>query len=54
MEKVILNLLGFRLNAPNSMHFLKVYIALLKIPDDVAVCAMVIIMASIFNLLVPC
>ena len=41
MEKSILNLLGFRLNAPNSMHFLKIYVELMKIPNDVAIVAMV-------------
>ena len=41
MEKEILNLLGFNLVAPNAMHFLKIYIALFQIPDNVAVIASV-------------
>jgi len=39
MEKEILNLLKFNLVAPNAMHFLKIYIALFQIPDNVAVIA---------------
>lgn len=41
MEKDILNLLGFKLNAPNSMHFLKIYVTLLQIPEQITVIAMV-------------
>jgi hypothetical protein len=41
MEKEIINTLGFRLNAPNSMHFLNIFIALLKIPEDVSMMAWV-------------
>ena len=41
MEKIILNLLGFKLNAPNAMHFLKIYVTLLQIPEQITVIALV-------------
>jgi len=41
MEKEIINMLEFNLVAPNAMHFLKVYIGLFQIPDNVAVIASV-------------
>lgn len=41
MEKEILNLLGFKLNSPNAMHFLRIYVELLKIPKEVTTVAMV-------------
>ena len=44
MEKIILNLLGFKLNAPNAIHFLKVYVTLLQIPEQITIIALVISM----------
>ena len=41
MEKIILNILGFKLNAPNAMHFIKIYVTLLQVPEQVTVIAMV-------------
>lgn len=41
MEKEVLNLLDFKLISPNTMHFLKIYLALFKIPEGVSVIAMV-------------
>ena len=41
MEKEILTLLNFKLIAPTATHFLKVYISLFQIPENVAVIASV-------------
>ena len=51
MEKEILNLLDFKLVSPNTMHFLKIYIALFKIPESVSVVALVKICSYIVFLL---
>ena len=43
MEKIILNLLGFKLNAPNAIHFLKVYVTLLQIPEQITIIALFLV-----------
>lgn len=42
MEKKIIKLLEFKLNVPTAMHFLKVYLSLLQIDENVSHCAKVI------------
>ena len=41
MEKSILNQLEFKLTCPTTLHFVKVYQALFKIPDNVLLTAQV-------------
>ena len=41
MEKAILNQLQFKLTCPTTLHFVKVYQILFKIPDNVLLTAQV-------------